>query len=116
MSISTNCFVGKASKNGDVRFIYVHFDGFIDRAGKMLSQYYNTDEKVNALLDFGDCKSITEFGPEPFDGGGEGEAAAIVPDAMFFDWGRPHIRYFYLFEDGKWTAYDEKHEVISTDF
>lgn len=55
--MATSSIIGMSINNGDrVRYIYCHFDGrdVLD----MLNQYYNTEEKVEELIDLGDLSSL----------------------------------------------------------
>ena len=46
-----------------IKAIYCHWDGYVDHNGKILKEYYNTTDKVNALLALGDLSSLsTEIG------------------------------------------------------
>jgi hypothetical protein len=55
----TRSLIGK--KVGDnVRYIYCHFDGRPKHVGATLIDHYDTDEKVDALLDMGDALSLGE--------------------------------------------------------
>ena len=40
------------------RTIYCHFDGYVKGVGAMLDANYDTESKVNALLDLGDISSL----------------------------------------------------------
>lgn len=42
------------------RYIYCHSDSYPDRQLPILKHFYNTDEKVGALLDLGDISYLDE--------------------------------------------------------
>lgn len=53
--------IAKQLNHGKFKFIYVHNDGDIWSAGKMLVEHYDTEEKVDKLLALGD---ISWLGPQ----------------------------------------------------
>lgn len=60
--MSTHCLVAKMNKDGSIDAIYVHFDGYLEEAGRILCEYYEDEQKVNDLLNLGDLSFI---GPVP---------------------------------------------------
>ncbi len=107
--MSTNSLVVEKLKNGTYRKIYVHWDGYLEGVGKILRNVFNTDAKVKELIDLGDCSTIMEA--KSLD-----EVVAYHRD-LNEDWEdiKPEITdtfesahgffFVYLWEDGKWTAY-----------
>lgn len=55
--MATRAYIG-VNNNGNIRGIYVHWDGYPSYTGKILRESYNNIEKVNELLDLGDLSSI----------------------------------------------------------
>lgn len=49
------------------RGVYLHWDGYPEHAGKTLAECYNTEEKVDALLEpvFNDSKYLSELAETP---------------------------------------------------
>lgn len=47
-------------KEGIVKTIYCHWDGYLSHNGIILLQHYNTIEKIEELFSFGDCSSLDE--------------------------------------------------------
>jgi uncharacterized cysteine cluster protein YcgN (CxxCxxCC family) len=47
-------------KDGIVKTIYCHWDGYLSNNGKILLSSYNTIERVEELLSFGDCSSLDD--------------------------------------------------------
>lgn len=45
-------------KDGIVKTIYCHWDGYLANNGRILIESYNTLEKVEHLLSYGDCSSL----------------------------------------------------------
>lgn len=127
--MSTRSYICKKEEDGTIKAIYCHFDG--DYNSVLLPKYYNTPEKVDALIALGDLSSLGEKisptnathdidHPEP------GVCIAYGRDAHWEDTGaqifkskkvliealnhNPMIEYIYLWEDNRWkytkgTAY-----------
>ena len=58
--MSTNSSITIKNTNGSTRSIYCHWDGYPDHVGKLLNEYYNSSEKVNALIDLGAISVLGE--------------------------------------------------------
>lgn len=54
--MSTNSLIGKERDNGNVEYIYCHFDGYLEGVGSVLQDY--TSEDFDYLLSCGDASSI----------------------------------------------------------
>ena len=69
--MSTRSYICKelrtTKKTGNVLGIYCHYDGYIEHNGYILSNYYNTKEKVNELMALGNLSSLAEH-PSPKEG------------------------------------------------
>ena len=48
------------TKNGPVRHIYCHYDGYPEHNGKILNEHYRDLAKVKELLALGDMSSLDE--------------------------------------------------------
>ncbi|MEM4260954.1 MAG: hypothetical protein QXG00_06970 [Candidatus Woesearchaeota archaeon] len=62
--MSTHSLIGllykEDSKSEDlVKYIYVHFDGYPSAVGNKLKNSYSSKEKLEQLINLGDCSSIT---------------------------------------------------------
>lgn len=106
--MSTNCDIAQKTDDGKVRVIYSHWDGYPQYVGKMLLEHYNVQEKIEALLNFGDM-SILEATPEGStfyhrDRGEEWEDVQprIFDDEKSFLSRRDINEWNYLFKDGQW--------------
>lgn len=103
--------------DGTCRRIYIHFDGYISGVGKTLHKYYNTPDRVNALIELGDLSALypTLEAPEDhsFDNPAEGVTVAYGRDrgeegtgAVSFqslrEAAEDHEEYLYAFIEGKW--------------
>lgn len=60
--MSTRSVIGKLNKDGSVKTIYCHHDGYPEGVGAMLANYYENNAKVDKLLELGDMSSL---GKEP---------------------------------------------------
>lgn len=100
-----------------LRSIYCHYDGYLSGVGALLHTYYNTEEKVNALIDLGDLSILGEKlipnpdAPHSFVKPQEG-----VTVAYYRDRGENNLyiarpisihdinsqEYNYIFKDGAW--------------
>jgi hypothetical protein len=56
--MSTRSRIAIENQNGSVTSIYCHFDGYISGVGKLLKEYYTTQDKVEALIELGDISSL----------------------------------------------------------
>jgi len=45
-------------KDGKVKIIYCHFDGYHSHVGKMLLNYYNNQKKADAIIALGDMSCL----------------------------------------------------------
>lgn len=59
--MSTRAGIGIQLEDGTIKAIYLHNDGYVSHAGAILAGYYNTDERIETLLNLGDLSSIGEF-------------------------------------------------------
>jgi hypothetical protein len=56
--MSTNSRIGILHKNGTTETIYCHFDGYPEHHEPILRTYYNSIDKVKALIALGDISSL----------------------------------------------------------
>ena len=56
--MSTRSYICKKEEDGTIKAIYCHFDS--DYNSVLLPKYYNTPEKVDALIALGDLSSLGE--------------------------------------------------------
>lgn len=57
--MSTNAFIG-IRENNSITYIYNHSDGYLEYLGRMLLEYYNSEEKAKALVELGDVSVVKE--------------------------------------------------------
>lgn len=58
--MSTHCSVTLATKENTFQTVYCHWDGYPDHVLKILQRFYNSYEKAEALIRYGD---ISELAP-----------------------------------------------------
>jgi hypothetical protein len=58
--MSTRSTVGAVQRNGLIKAIYVHFDGYPSGVGHKLKMFYSTAEKLEELLNLGDLSILDD--------------------------------------------------------
>lgn len=106
--MATRSYIGTVEDN-KVKYIYCHFDGYLEGVGRILAKNYNTPFKVNALLELGDISELRETPEtcvayhrdkgEKFNSAGSHLKDLIIKDDS--------VDYVYLFnlETFEWDAY-----------
>lgn len=119
--MSTRSHIGMVLKDGQVREIYCHFDGYPSHNGEILLKHYMDVDKITKLLDIGDISCLREEIGEKHDfdnapknqvnaygrdrGGrdrGEKNVDARVHDSIDDFLNKSDEDYTYLFKDGAW--------------
>lgn len=122
--MSTNAVIGLRLRGSErIELVSCNWDGYPAHVGKCLIEHYDTHEKIELLLSFGNLSSLhpkiwgsnKHSFDEPEkdvcifygrDRGEKGESSKIVDDLhAFFYWGRG-ASYFYLFDEGRWRAFE----------
>ena len=65
--MATRSRIGYVLKDDSILSVYHHWDGYPEWLGVILTEHYNTDEKVRELIDGGDmssCYSDNEYDSE----------------------------------------------------
>lgn len=65
--MSTRSLIGLLSENKkDIKYIYCHFDGYLEGVGNTLATFYKDIEKVKKLIALGDLSILEEkVDPDP---------------------------------------------------
>lgn len=58
--MATRALIAKDLGNDQVKYIYSHWDGYPSHVGRILFGHYNTEEKLDALLEQGDVSILAE--------------------------------------------------------
>jgi hypothetical protein len=115
--MSTRSRIGLELSDGSVISSYCHFDGYPEYNDRILRTHYNTREKVEELIDLGDCSSIwtdnvwgqqrtdgKKYGPEPYSARGKDCPPRL--DKNIGEYLCEGEEYAYLFRNGEWVCYD----------
>jgi hypothetical protein len=118
--MATHAHIGIVDANNKITFVYCHWDGNPDHIGPILTEHYNTEEKINALMQLGD---ISVLGPEIGEkqdfykpsthndnwclayGRDRNEPNSQARTCDFDKYGISYIDYTYAFIDGEWMCY-----------
>ena len=128
--MSTNSTVAVKTDSG-YESIYVHWDGYFDYMYPLLSEYYGSQERAEALVGFGDASFIDKRlvpsvgSTHSFENPEEDVCIFYHRDrgekfhASFHKTKEAVLKtqyYVYIFEDGMWRAYKNGVEVDSYDY
>ena len=58
--MSTRSYIAMKTGENTYRAVYCHYDGYLEYNGRMLLEHYNTQERVEKLLDLGCISSLRE--------------------------------------------------------
>ena len=111
--MATRSFISKYNPDTeDYTAIYCHWDGYPTGVGLTLRDHYNTDEKVQFLLEQGDISSLRESVVETVESSYRTRGDTDV-DARTFKSMHEMEEYYrsmwceygYMWHDGKWNCY-----------
>lgn len=105
--MSTRSRVGIKEKDGTIRSVYIHHDGYVAYVGKILYESYQNADKIEQLINLGDMSSINSEVEkcEPYTKRGEDLNIATDSIASFYqDWASCGEEYVYLYTDGRWMV------------
>ena len=64
--MGTRSYIGKDIGNGKYSVIFCQLESYLETTGRLLTEHYNTPEKVDALLALGDiCFLGEKIEPDP---------------------------------------------------
>lgn len=128
--MSTRSNIGCEYADGSVRFIYCHFDGYIEYVGTILKQFYD-EHNIDYLLDLGDLsvlgKSVDCPDGHSFNTPHQGYCVAYERDrgerdceSRLFDSLEDYINskryagidYIYILRNNKWYVSDGFHDSM----
>lgn len=118
--MSTRSRVGIKNKDGIIRSVYVHFDGYVAGVGKTLYESYRNADKIEQLINLGDMSSIDSEIEKCDPYTKRGEDLNIAEDTVkSFDrnWACCGEEFVYLYTDGRWmvnSIYKEKWESLDS--
>lgn len=116
--MATRGRIGIELSDGSILSIYSHWDNYPEYNGRILRTHYNTREKVEELIDSGDCSSIwtdsvwgkprtdgKKYGPEPYSARGDDCPPRL--DANKYDYLANGEEYAYIYTlNDEWVCYD----------
>lgn len=117
--MSTRSNIGLMLDDSTVKRVYCHYDGYPDGVGQTLLNSFNTVEKIEELLSFGDISCLEdnihpkgehtfdnpEKGCTVFYGRDRGEDNTEAITCLMQEWVSEQfswIEYIYLFRDNEW--------------
>jgi len=123
--MATRSTIALRKSDGTVKQSYCHWDGYLEGVGATLKEFYNTEEKVEALVDLGDLSSLeasiecpeghtfdTKIGGYTVaygrDRGEENVGVTIFKDVDNFETNKRGEDYNYLFTNGEWECDGKK--------
>lgn len=125
--MGTHAVIAMATANG-YKAIGVNFDGHVGHTGAILGGWYNTAEKVAALIALGNLSQLNErIAPDEGEKHSWQEPAKGVTIAYHRDRGEPYktlgrfasrrelqgeAGYVYVFEDGRWYVWGVEEDWI----
>jgi hypothetical protein len=104
--MGTRSNIGKLDNDGNVKFLYCQFDGYVEHVGVMLSKYYTEEATILELLSLGDMSSLNEsIMTSVFymrDRGEDDCPSRVVSLEEYADTNKDHVAYKYLHQYGEW--------------
>ena len=58
--MATRSTIAKLDKNGIIKAVYCHSDGYLEHVGKVLNEHYKDESKVDELLAHGDLSTLNQ--------------------------------------------------------
>ena len=126
--MATRSTIAKLGKDGIIKAVYCHSDGYLEYNGKILNEYYKDESKVDELLAYGDISSLNKNIGEklPFDDyklfaekeqckfyyrdrGEDLMFNEFESDIEYIEWAKDscNAEYIYMFAFGAWYVYDD---------
>ena len=126
--MATRSTIAKLGKDGIIKAVYCHSDGYLEHNGKVLNEYYKDESKVDELLAHGDISTLDQNIGEklPFDDymlfhekkqcrfyhrdrGEDLMFNEFESDIEYLEWaGDVANGFIYLYAYGAWYVYDNK--------
>lgn len=122
--MSTKAIIGQLMRDTSIRYVEVHYDGYLSHVGRHLHESYRTDVVVSQLMSLGDLKCL--YGDvenlsrtEPRHGRHDEVTIAWHRDHRqpfelhhsenFNTFNRVSAEYVYLFNGAKWLVRCHRH-------
>lgn len=121
--MSTNSRIGIKRLDGTEKYIYCHWDGYVEHNGLLLQLCYDTPEKIEKLLDLGDLSSLGEYletdQPHSFDNPKPDVCIAYHRDRgeeLRFSSGEQEFNYTFDESSGVWIASQKTYKEIKSKY
>jgi len=101
--MATRSNIGILNSDGTVDYIYCHYDGYLNHNGKILNEYYITEENVRELKSSGDMSGLTETIEQSYFYSRDKDKSNVeVRKCSYVDYTKEYFEeYVYLFTPGK---------------
>lgn len=125
--MSTNATISRMNADKTISTIYLHWDGDLDGAGKVLKEHYSDPAKVDELIALGDLSSLGEeigtkhdFDDRPDGkvcfayGRDRGENNTVAHKfRSLAELDDERQKYNYLFKDGEWQLVTDRLSLMT---
>lgn len=105
--MSTQSAIGVIQINGKIRGIYCHYDGYVQGVGKKLQNFYNTQVKVEELIELGHLSKLENNINDTVAYGRDclqsGQTAMLCENVCDFERYFSGSAFFYLFDGYEWS-------------
>ena len=126
--MATRSAIAKLGKDGIIKSVYCHSDGYLEHVGRVLDGHYRDESKVDELLEHGDISSLnknigvkidfmdyeTRTKNEQCrfyhrDRGEDLMFNEFESDIEYIEWAKEscNAEYIYMFAFGSWYVYDD---------
>ncbi len=113
--MSTNSTISVIQKNGSVKSVYCHWDGYTEGVGKDLINHFNTERLANKLISEGSISSIDKSYVDTYHSK-RGEDIEIMQYSSLerFKQSGESQQFNYLFKDDEWLVAPESLREFET--
>jgi len=119
LSMATRSAIGYLQPSGSVRAVYCHWDGYPSHQLPILEEFYDTLDKVKALIKPGSMSCLRTAqtwsdesrDPQPLYHHERGDLGIkpITSGKPLITWFKNHdCEYLYVFDGSKWITYSER--------
>lgn len=102
--MATRSNIGIELSNGEVEFIYCHWDGYIENNGKILYNHYNDLSKIEELIDLGAISSLEPDIEDIVDYASKGEPHKVWVGKTRNDAFENEYCYIWVAEEERWIV------------
>ena len=137
--MATRAVIGKLQTDGSgIKAIYLHSDGYLEHAGRILDEHYRDESKVDELIAHGDVSSLNEnigvkldfmdyksfhenkqcrfYGRDRGEKNKQAEVLKDEKELLKFAFEKCDADYVYMYAYGSWYVYDNNNKIGSTSY